>query len=375
MRSVPFLDLMAQVEPIRHDIEEALSRVVREDSFVLGDAVHEFEDKFAHYCGVRHCVGVGSGTDALSIILDSLEIGGGDEVITVPNSFIATALAISDVGATPVFCDVDPSTRNIDAVQAESKITDRTRAIIVVHLYGLPVDMDKISELAKRHGIHVIEDACQAHGATFQGERVGSLADAAAFSFYPAKNLGAFGEGGAITTNSETIARKASMIRNVGQDRKYSHVRKGRNSRLDTLQASVLTIKLAHLDKWNLGRLRVAQMYDRLLLNSPIKVPDTLGDRTSANHLYAVELEDRDEVKEELGRRGVNTLVHYPTPIHLQPAYVELGHRNGDFPHAERSASRTLSLPIYPELGDGDIRYIANSLVTAIERARLRPAV
>ncbi len=369
-KQIPFLDLNAQHAPLREELDAALDRVILTSDFVLGEDVDAFEKEFAEYCGVDHCVGVASGTDALALILDALEIGPGDEVITVANTFIATALAIADVRATLVLCDIDPATRNIDPNQVEATINGQTRAIIAVHLYGYPADMDELGEIARRHGIFLVEDACQAHGSIYRGRKAGGLSDAAAFSFYPGKNLGAFGDAGAVVTNSADIAHKVRVLRNVGQDGKYHHVVKGRNSRLDNLQAAVLRVKLPYVDDWNASRARVAATYDRLLAGAEIGMPPQAPDRTNSQHLYVVEVDRRDEVLAAMATRGVSTLIHYPSPIHLQPAFAELGLGPGSLPHAEASAARVLSLPMFAELTDDDAGYVAESLLAVMIEVR-----
>ena len=362
-RSVPFLDLNAQHAPIRDELDAALDRVVSASNFVLGEDVDRFEEEFAEFCGVDYCVGLASGTDALALILDTLGIGPGDEVITVANTFIATAQGITRAGATPVLCDIDPASRNIDPAQVEAAITDRTRAILPVHLYGYPADMDELAAIAKRHDLYLVEDACQAHGSEYRGRKAGALSDAAAFSFYPGKNLGAFGDAGAVVTGSADIAAKLRVLRHVGQDGKYNHVAKGYNSRLDNLQAAVLRVKLPHVAEWNAGRRRVAAIYDRGLAGAGLGMPPTGDDRTGSQHLYVVEIEARDAVQVALAERGIGTSIHYPIPIHRQPAYADLDLPAGSFPHSEASAARVLSLPMFAEMADADAEYVVASLL------------
>ncbi len=365
-RQVPFLDLNAQHAPLRAELDAALDRVISTSDFVLGADVDGFEEEFAFFCEVEHCVGVASGTDALALILEALEIGPGDEVITAANTFIATALAITKAGATPVLCDCDPVTRNIDPDLVEAAITGKTRAIIAVHLYGYPADMEELGEIARRRGLHLVEDACQAHGSVYRGKKAGGLSDAAAFSFYPGKNLGAFGDAGAVVTDSDEIARKVRILRHVGQDGKYNHVVKGHTGRLDTLQAAVLRVKLPHVEGWNAGRARVAAAYARLLAGSGMGMPPEATDRSGSQHLYVVEVEGRDEVQQAMTERGISTLIHYPLPIHLQPAYADLGIASGSFPHAEASCARVLSLPIFAEMTDEDAEYVAENLLAVV---------
>jgi dTDP-4-amino-4,6-dideoxygalactose transaminase len=347
---VPFVDLASQYRSIAAEIDEAVSRVIRETDFILGREVALFEEEFASFCQAKWAVGVDSGTSALELALRAYEIGPGDEVITAANSFIASALAISHAGATPVLVDVDADTHTIDVAAIEKAITLRTKAIIPVHLYGHPADMDAIMNLAERRGLIVIEDACQAHGARYKGKTAGSLGHAAAFSFYPGKNLGAYGDGGAVVTNDEAIAKSLRMLRNYGQREKYQHMFRGYNRRLDTLQAAVLRIKLKHLEEWNDARRQHAKNYGRLLGQTGIGVPRAAAHYESVWHLYVIQTDQRDALKEYLATRGIGVGIHYPVPIHLQPAYRDLGYRQGDFPVTERCARRILSLPMYAEL-------------------------
>ena len=347
---VPFVDLAAQYCAISAEINEAVSKVIRETDFVLGRDVHLFEEEFAAFCQANWAIGVDSGTSALELALRAYEIGPGDEVITAANSFIASALAISHAGSTPVLVDVDPDTYTIDVGAIEKAITPRTKAIIPVHLYGHPADMDPILQLAQRHGLIVIEDACQAHGARYKGKRAGSLGHAAAFSFYPGKNLGAYGDGGMVVTNDQAIAKRLEMLRNYGQKEKYQHMFRGYNRRLDTLQAAVLRVKLKHLDEWNDARRQHAKSYRRLLEQSGIVAPHAVAHAEPVWHLYVIRTDQRDALKEHLASRGISVGIHYPIPIHLQPAYRDLGYRQGDFPVTEEYARRILSLPMYAEL-------------------------
>jgi dTDP-4-amino-4,6-dideoxygalactose transaminase len=347
---VPFVDLAAQYRVIEGEISEAVSKVLREGDFILGREVSLFEEEFAAFCEAKWAVGVDSGTSALELALRAYEIGPGDEVITAANTFIASALAISHAGATPVLVDVDADTYTIDLAAIEKAITPRTKAIIPIHLYGHPADMDPILQLAQRHGLVVIEDACQAHGARYKGKRTGSLGHAAAFSFYPGKNLGAYGDGGAIVTSDAAIAKRLGMLRNYGQKEKYQHMFRGFNRRLDTLQAAVLRAKLKHLDEWNEARRQHAKSYSRLLAQSGLVVPRASGVCESVWHLYVIRIDQRDALKEHLATRGISVGIHYPIPIHLQPAYRDLGHQPGDFPVTEEYSRQILSLPMYAEL-------------------------
>src|ERR1700730_8572603 len=347
---VPFVDLGAQYRTISGEITEAVSKVLRESDFILGREVSLFEEEFASFCEAKWAIGVDSGTSALELALRAYEIGPGDEVITAANSFIASALAISHAGSTPVLVDVDPDTYTIDVGAIEKAITPRTKAIIPVHLYGHPVDMDPILQLAQRRGLIVIEDACQAHGARYKGKRAGSLGHAAAFSFYPGKNLGAYGDGGMVVTNDQAIAKRLEMLRNYGQKEKYQHMFRGYNRRLDTLQAAVLRVKLKHLDGWNDARRQHAKSYRRLLEQSGIVTPYAVAHAEAVWHLYVIRVDQRDAMKEYLASRGISVGIHYPIPIHLQPAYRDLGYRQGDFPDTEEYARQILSLPMYAEL-------------------------
>jgi dTDP-4-amino-4,6-dideoxygalactose transaminase len=359
---VPFVDLAAQYETIAAKINEATSRVIREGDFILGRDVRLFEEEFAGFCGAQYGVGVDSGTSALELALRAYDIGPGDEVITAANSFIATALAISNAGATPVLVDVDPTTYLIDVPSIERAITPRTKAIIPVHLYGQPAPMDAIRHLAGRHSLIVIEDACQAHGALYKGRRAGSLGHAAAFSFYPGKNLGAYGDGGMIVTNDGNVAKRIEMLRNYGQREKYHHLFRGYNRRLDTLQAAVLRVKLKYLDSWNAARRCNAGIYGRFLEGTPVVLPACAEDTQPVWHLYVIRTEQRDTLREHLVSQGINAGIHYPIPIHLQPAYQDLGYKLGDFTFTESHAERILSLPMYAELRADQIERVAQEI-------------
>ncbi len=359
---IPFVDLRAQYRQIRNEVDPAVLAVMQRGDFVLGGAVSEFERAFAEYCEVEHCVGVDSGYSALELIVRAYDIGPGDEVITAANTFIATTLAISNAGATPVLVDCDPQTYNIDVTKIEAAITPRTKAIMPVHLYGQTADMDAIVDIARRHNLFVFEDAAQASGARYKGRRAGSLGDAAGFSFYPGKNLGAYGDGGAVTTNDAAIAEKIRLLRNIGQKVKYFHEVKGFNNRLDTIQAAVLGVKLPYLDDWNASRRRAAATYRELLAGLPIVTPTTADYAEHIFHLYVVRMSGREALMDHLKERGIATGLHYPIPIHLQPAYAELGYQRGDFPVTEAYAEEIVSLPIFPELDDEKVTYIANAI-------------
>lgn len=359
--SVPFVDLASQHAALHDDVAGAMERVLREGDFILGREVACFEDEFARYCGCEHGVGVDSGTSALELALRAYGVGAGDEVIVPANTFIATAFAVSSTGATPVLVDIEAATHTIDVTRIEDAVTLRTRAIIPVHLYGQPAHMDPILEIARRRGLIVIEDACQAHGARYRGRRVGSLGHAAAFSFYPSKNLGACGDGGMVVTNDSDAARELKLLRNYGQPQKYYHLIRGYNRRLDTLQAALLRIKLTHLDAWNNARRSRAAAYSRAL-SDPIQVPVQADYSEPVWHLYVIRTSARDDLQEHLDKRRVGTGIHYPIPIHLQPAYASLGYRHGAFPVTERAAETILSLPMYPELPPGAIDEVADAI-------------
>jgi dTDP-4-amino-4,6-dideoxygalactose transaminase len=361
---IPFVDLQAQHRAIKDQVEAALSGVIGQGDFILGRAVTEFEQAFADYCQAGYAVGVDSGYSALKLALLAYNVGPGDEVITAANTFIATALAISNCGAKPVFVDIDPDTYNIDPEQIEAAITPRTRAIIPVHLYGQPADMDPIVGIARRHNLLLIEDAAQAVGARYKGRRIGSIGHAAGFSFYPSKNLGAFGDAGAVVTNDSAVADKVRLLRNVGQRVKYHHEVKGFNHRMDSIQAAVLRVKLPHLDGWNAARQQAAATYARFLAGLPVVTPAAPDEVEHIYHLYVVRLENRQELQDCLYDAGVATGLHYPLPIHLQPAYQELGYKRGDFPVTEAYAETILSLPMFPEITDKSVAYIANLIRT-----------
>jgi len=356
-----------QYKSIKADIDRAIGSVLDRADWILGEDVTAFEQEFADYCDVRGAVGVDSGTSALELALRALGVGPGDEVITAANTFIATALAITSVGARPVLVDVDPTTYLLDASRVETALTKHTRAIIPVHLYGQPVDMDPILELARARGLVVIEDACQAHGARYKGRRVGSLGDAAAFSFYPGKNLGAYGDGGAVVSDRADVVERVRELRNYGQSRRYHHDVKGFNRRLDTIQAAVLRVKLPHLDHWNLRRGSHAAAYSAALASGGVEVPRVRTDSEPVWHLYVIEVSDRDDVQQELAIAGVSCGVHYPIPVHLQLAYRDLGYQPGDFPITEQSAGRIISLPMYAELRPADIERVVATLLHAVD--------
>ncbi len=359
---VPFVDLKAQYQAIKGEVEAAISRVVESGRYILGPEVENFEKDFAEYVGARFCVGVNSGTAALQLALMATGVGATDEVIVPANTFFATAETVSTAGARPVFVDADAVAYTIDVSKIENAITPRTRAIIPVHLYGQPADLDPIFEIARRHNLSVIEDAAQAHGAEYKGHRVGALGDVGCFSFYPAKNLGAYGDAGAIVTDDDMVARRIKLLRDHGSDRKYYHEIVGYNFRLETLQAAVLAVKLRHLESWTRLRRRHAAQYHELLKTSSLVLPRELEYARHVYHLYVVQSDRRDELQRKLAAAGVQTGIHYPVPIHLQPAYSSLGYRAGDFPETEKQSQRVLSLPMFAELTDVQINLVAEAL-------------
>jgi dTDP-4-amino-4,6-dideoxygalactose transaminase len=371
--NVPFVDLQAQYRAIKREVDEAMARVVESAAFVLGREVEAFESAFAEYLGARFCVGVSNGTAAIQLALTACRIGAGDEVIVPANTFFATAEAVSTAGATPVFVDADPISYTIDVNKIEAAITERTRAIIPVHLYGQAADLDAIFEIAARHNLDVIEDAAQAHGALYKGRRVGARGRANCFSFYPGKNLGAYGEGGAVVTDDAEVARRLRLLRDHGSEQKYRHEIIGYNFRLEGIQGAVLNVKLKYLDGWNDLRRAHAARYHELLADArrssssgddsggALTLPQELPYARHIYHLYVVQSAERDELQKHLSAAGVQTGIHYPVPVHLQPAYASLGHRAGDFPEAERQAARVLSLPMFPELTDEQIARVAEA--------------
>lgn len=359
---IPFLDLKAPHEELRAELSLAFERVLNSGWYIQGDELKLFEREFASYCEVEQCIGVGNGLDALHLILRAYGIGSGDEVIVPANTYIATWLAASYAGATPVPVEPDVRTYNINPGLIEASITSRTKAIIVVHLYGQPADMDAINVIAKKHNLKVIEDAAQAHGARYKGRRVGSLGDAAGFSFYPGKNLGAIGDGGAVTTNDLELARKIRMLGNYGSNVKYRNELKGFNSRLDELQAAFLREKLKILDKWNSRRREIASQYLEKLDDQNLILPFTPGWAEPVWHLFVVRDLKRDELQNRLAELGIHTMIHYPIPPHLQTAYAELGYSEGAFPIAECIHKEILSFPIGPHLSNQELSEIINSI-------------
>jgi dTDP-4-amino-4,6-dideoxygalactose transaminase len=363
---VPLLDLKAEYAGLRDEILPALDRVCQTSAFVEGPDVRAFEREFADFCGTTHCVALSSGTAALHLGLLAMGVQAGDEVVTTPNTFLATAEAITYCGARPVFVDIDPSTANIDPKLLERAITPRTRAILPVHLYGRPADMDPIREIAERHNLRVLEDAAQAHAARYRHRRVGSLGHAAAFSFYPSKNLGAYGEGGALTTNDEAVAKFARAARSHGQTARYDHEFVGYNYRMPGFQGAVLRIKLRRLHAWTERRREIARQYRKLLEPAKLEMPHDDPRDECVYHQFAIYVKNRPAVIAQLSERGIETAVHYPKPVHLQPAYSSLGYPAGTFPLAERACERVLSIPLFPEMTTEQVEYVAREVQSIV---------
>jgi dTDP-4-amino-4,6-dideoxygalactose transaminase len=364
---VPFLDLQAQYRSLKPEMDEAIQRVLDSSAYALGPSVDAFEKAFAAYCGVKHCICVGSGTSSITLILKAYGIGEGDEVITVANSFFASAEAISNAGATPVLVDCEGKSGLIDVTKLEAAITKNTKAILPVHLYGQCADMDMVRAVADRHGLLVFEDAAQAHGAMYKGKRAGSLGDAGSFSFYAGKNLGAYGEGGAVTTNDDKIAKTIRMLREHGSVVKYHHELVGYNDRMDGIQGAVLGVKLPHLDGWNARRRELALLYRELLPEDAFPMAEN-GYGEGVYHLFVVRVANRDHVQKKLATKGIATGIHYPVPIHLQPAYSSRGWKKGDFPVAESMSNDVLSLPMYPEMTEEMAREVCGVLREVLQR-------
>lgn len=360
---IPFLDLKAQYASIKGDIDAAVMRVLASAEYVLGEEVAQLEREFAEYCGTRHAVAVNTGTSALHLALLALGAGPGDEVITVPFTFVATVSAICYTGAQPVFVDVEPVTLTMDATKLEAAITSRTKAIMPVHLYGQMADMNAIKAIADRHGVPIIEDACQAHGAEYEGRRAGSIGVSGCFSFYPGKNLGACGEGGIVVTSNDSHARTVRMLRDWGQERRYHHVLKGFNYRMDGIQGAILRVKLRHLNNWTQSRRAHAARYSALLAGSnDVRAPLEAADRRHVYHIYAIRCRDRECLQRALAIQGIQFGLHYPIPVHLQKAHADLGYTPGDFPRSESAARSVLSLPIYPEMTTRQIEEVASAV-------------
>jgi dTDP-4-amino-4,6-dideoxygalactose transaminase len=367
-KPVPFFDLTRQYASLKPEMDAALARVVARGQFILGEEVEAFEAEFAAACGARYAVGLNSGTTALMLGLLALGVGPGDEVITVAHTFIATAEGISLIGATPVFVDIEPDHCLMDPARVEAAITPRTRAIVPVHIYGHPSDMDAIADIARRHGLPVLEDACQAHGALFRGRPVGTLGQAGCFSFYPSKNLGAYGEAGAIVTNDESLAEQLRLLRDHGSESKYRHSVIGMNGRMEAIQAAVLRVKLPHLASWNARRRQLVRRYDELLARVPDCLP--VGEDPairSAHHLYVVRVPRRDAVRAAMTGEGIGTQIHYPIPVHRQPAYAKTPSAAAELPVTDLVAAEILSLPLYPELEENSLDRVADSLERALK--------
>jgi dTDP-4-amino-4,6-dideoxygalactose transaminase len=364
---IPFLDLKAQYHQIKTEVDAAVLRAIESTQYVLGPEVTAFEKRFADYCGVGHCLAVNSGTSALHLALLAAGVGPDDEVITVSMTFVATTAAVLYCGAKPVFVDVDPVTWTMEPALIEAAITPRTKAILPVHLHGLMADMDPIMDIARRHGLVVIEDAAQAHGAEYKGRRAGSIGDFGCFSFYPGKNLGAYGEGGAVVTNEPGLARKMALLRDWGQEAKYNHVVAGYNYRMDGIQGAVLNVKMNYIEAWTEGRRAAAADYDRRLAKLSIVGPQPPSHSRHVYHVYALCLSRRDETLSALQEAGIGVGIHYPVPVHLQKAYANLGYGAGDLPVTERLANQFLSLPIYSELRPDQVAEVASQ----IEKVRL----
>jgi dTDP-4-amino-4,6-dideoxygalactose transaminase len=370
---IPFVDLKAQYQSIKPEVDAAIQGILDSCQFTLGSEVAAFEQEFAGYCQAKLGVGVNTGTSALHLALLAAGVGRGDEVITVPFTFVATVSAIDYTGAKPVFVDIDPRTFTMDVTQLEAAITKKTKAIIPVHLYGQCADMDPILEIAKRHGLVVVEDACQAHGAEYKGRRAGSMGDMGCFSFYPGKNLGAYGEAGMVTTDNPEFARSIRMLRDWGAEKKYHHVLKGYNFRMEGIQGAVLRVKLRHLERWTEGRRTAAAHYDRLLAGSGVPTPTALPHNRHVYHIYAIRTAHRQAWQDALLAQGVQSGIHYPTPVHLLPAFADLGHGAGQFPNSEQAASEVLSLPMFPELTANQCGEVVAAIKNLANRNVLRP--
>lgn len=366
---VPFLDLKTQYAHMSDEINSAMQAVCSEASFILGPEVESFEKNFASFIEATYSVGLASGTDALRLAFEALKIGPGDEVILPANTFVATAIGVMEAGARPVLVDIDPHTYLMDFEQLEGARTHRTKAICPVHLYGRACDMDAVMDFARRYSLAVVEDTAQAHGARWKGKRVGSFGDVGCFSFYPGKNLGAYGDGGGVVTNDEGLYRQIRKLRNYGSEIKYQHPEKGMNSRLDSVQAAVLNVKLPRLAGWNRQRWEAAEKYSKILkpfASEKLVLPDIRTSDEHVFHLFVIQVDQRERVSKALAERGIGTVVHYPTPFHLQGGYTALGYGKGAFPVTERLAERILSLPMYPEITDEQIGYVCDSVIEVV---------
>ena len=363
---IPFVDLKTQYSNIKEEINTAVLKVLDSTQFILGQEVIAFEKEFAAYCNTDYALALNTGTSALHLALLAAGVGAGDEVITTPFTFVATVAAICYTGATPVFVDVDPVSYTINVTQIEQAITKKTKAILPVHLYGQPADMQPIMEIAHRHGLTVIEDAAQAHRAEYKGQRIGSIGDIGCFSFYPGKNLGAYGEGGAIVTSNPEYARKIKMLRDWGQEERYHHVMKGYNYRMDGIQGAILRVKLRYLDQWTEARRTHAAQYDWLLANSAVKTPTVMPYSHHVYHIYAVRTNQREMLQQKLNEQGIQTGIHYPIPVHMQTGYADLGYKLGDFPNSESVAKEVLSLPMYAELSSQQVEIVSNAVSESV---------
>jgi dTDP-4-amino-4,6-dideoxygalactose transaminase len=356
------MDLKAQYTTLKEEMAQAVREVLDSTTYVLGPKVAAFEEAFATYLGVKHCIGLNSGTSALHLALLGAGVGPGDEVITVPMTFIATSWGVSYTGATPVYVDVDPVTYTMNPAQVEKRITRRTRAILPVHLYGQPADLEPLLDIGRRYGIPVIEDAAQSHGAEYRGQKAGTLGQSGCFSFYPGKNLGAYGEAGAVVTNDDRIAARMRALRDHAQTQRYHHNEIGFNYRMDAVQGAVLGVKLAYLERWTKARRALAARYREVLADLPIQLPTEAPGRRHVWHLFVILHRERERIQQELQKRGIHTGLHYPIPLHLQKAYQHLGHRQGDFPVAERIGRECLTLPLFPEMTNAQQDCVANQL-------------
>ncbi|RKY75344.1 transcriptional regulator [candidate division KSB1 bacterium] len=353
------MDLVTQYKQLKTEIDDAIQKVLDSGHFILGEAVKEFEQTMANYIGIKHAIGCASGTDALQLAMMAYDFQPQDEIISTPMTFVATIEVMKLLGLKPVFVDIDPKTYCIDPAQIEEKITEKTKAIVPVHLYGQCADMDPINEIARKHNLKVIEDCAQAIGATYKGRKSCTLGDVGCLSFFPSKNLGAYGDGGMVLTNDDQIAQKLRMLRVHGAESKYRHIFLGINSRLDSIQAAILNVKLKYLDGWNEKRRQVAAKYTGLLKDSDVIVPYTAPYNVHTYHQYTIQVKDRKRLQEYLKTKGIATGIHYPVPLHLQPAFKELGYKEGDFPVSEQVSSQVLSLPMYPELPEEHVHYVA----------------
>ena len=359
---VSFVDLKRQYKKIKNEIDNTIFKVVNNGNFILGAELEAFEKEFASYCDSKFCAGVNSGTSALHFALIALGVSKGDEVILPANTFIAAALAVSYTGAKPILIDIDTESYNIDTTKIKEKITKKTKAIVPVHLYGQTADMGSILEIAEKYNLKIVEDCCQAHGASYNGKKAGSMGDIGCFSFYPSKNLGAYGDGGAIVTSDEKILEKVSMLRNYGQKIKYNHLIKGFNGRLDNIQAAILRVKLKYLDEWNKARRKYALIYNSLLEDADVITPIQKDYAKHIYHQYVIRMKERDNLSKYLNSKKISTSIHYPIPIHLQKAYSDLNYKKGNFPITEKYADEIISLPVFPELKQEEIEYVVSNV-------------